>query len=166
LLEKIPDYSQGSKSPHQTTSGIDLAPVIIKPSLVLHRLEVFIYLFMLVSASIAILPFVLTAFYWPLLWLIFLLVSIVAIRTSLRNKKSSPVSFSVAQRIWYLQTPGGSVAVKPCNELVVWSALIILSVEEIVGGRKHRMVALPDSMTSEDWRRLRVWLRMALRKNT
>jgi hypothetical protein len=145
---------------------VDLAPVIISPSLLLFRLEVFVYLFMLLSASVAIFPFVLTAFYWPLLWLIFLLISIAALRTSLRNKNSLSVTLSVTQKNWYLQTAAGSIAVKPCSEIVVWTQLIILPVEEILSGRKHSILALPDSMTPEDWRRLRVWLRTELRKSS
>ena len=165
MLEKTPDYNQSNKSLHQTTSGIDLASVIIKPSLVLYYLEVFVYLFMLLSASIAIFPFALAAFYWPILWLIFLLMIIAALRTSLRTKNSPSVSLSVTQKIWYLQTAAGSVAVEPCGELVVWAQLVIVPVKETLSGRKHRIIALPDSMKAEDWRRLRVWLRMALRKN-
>ena len=165
MLEKIPDYNQDNKFPHQTTAGVDLAPAIIKPSLVLYRLEVLIYLFMLLSASIAIFPFILIAFYWPLLWLIFSILIITALRTSLRHKNSPSVSLSVTQKNWHLQTDAGSFAVEPCDEILVWSQLIIVPVREIMSGRKHRIIALPDSMKAEDWRRLRVWLRMALRKN-
>jgi len=150
--------------PH--TAGVDLAPVVINPSSLLHRLEVCVYIFMLLAASIAIFPFLLTAFYWSLLWLAFLLMVAAAIKTSLRAKKSQSVSFSVAQKIWHLQTSDSDLIVKPCNEIMVWSHLIILSVQETTSGRKHRLVALPDSMSSEDWRRLRVWLRMELRKNS
>jgi hypothetical protein len=47
---------------------------------------------------------------------------------------------------------------------LVWSKVIILWVRETESGLKHRIVALPDSMTPEEWRRLRVWLRLELRK--
>ena len=165
MLEKIPDYNNSHNTSHHIASGVDLAPVLISPSLLLYRLEVFVYLFMLLSASVAIFPFIFTAFYWPLLWLTFLLMIIATLRKSLRNKKSPSISLSITQKIWYLKTSTESVAVKPCNEIVVWTRLIILPVKETLSGRKHRIIALPDSMKAEDWRRLRVWLRMELRKN-
>jgi len=164
LLEKIPDYSQNPNSAQ--TTGVDLAPVMIKPSVLLHRLEVSVYLIMSLAASIAIFPFLLTAFYWPLLWFVFLLMVAVAIKVSLRAKKSQAVSFSVVRKIWHLHTSEGDLIVKPCSEVVMWSHLIVLFVQETTSGRKHRLVALPDSIASEDWRRLRVWLRIELRKNS
>lgn len=165
MLEKIPDYNHSHKTPHQITSGVDLAPVVISPSSLLYRLEVVVYLFMLFSASVAIFPFIFTAFYWPLLWITFLVMIIAALRKSQRNKSSPSITLGIAQKIWYLQTVTGSVAVEPCNEIVVWSHLVILPVKETLSGRKYRIIVLSDSMKTEDWRRLRVWLRMELRKN-
>ena len=166
MLEKIPDYNHSHKTPHHITSGVDLEPVVISSSLLLYRMEVFIYLFMLLSASVAVFPFVLMNFYWPLLWLAFVLVIIAALRTSQRNKNSPSVTLSVTQKNWYLQTSTGTVAVNPGNEILVWTYLIVLPVAEPLSGRKYRLLALPDSMAAEDWRRLRVWLRMELRKNS
>ncbi|RYY74885.1 MAG: hypothetical protein EOO52_11225 [Gammaproteobacteria bacterium] len=166
MLEKIPDFNLNHKTPQQITSGVDLAPVVFSPSLLLYRLEVFVYLFMLLSASVAIFPFIFTAFYWPLLWLTFLVMIIAALRKSLQSKKSPSINLCITQKVWHLQTSAGSLAVEPCNEIVVWTKLIILPVKETLSGRKHRIVALPDSMTPEDWRRLRVWLRIELRKSS
>lgn len=166
MLEKIPDYSQGNNPPHQTAAGVDLAPVVITPSLCLYRLEVFVYVFMLASASVAIFPFLVAAFYWPFLWIIFLLMVLLAIRKSMHARKARPFVLSVTQKVWHLRMLEGDIVVKPCNEILVWAKLIVVPVQEIASGRKHRIIALPDSMKADDWRRLRVWLRMALHKNS
>lgn len=162
MLEKIPEFNQGHKPSHQNNAGVDLAPVVFNPSLLLCRLEIAVYLFMLVSASAAIFPFLLAAFYWPLLWLVFALMLGVGIRSSLRAKKSPSIVLSVTQKVWRIQTSEGDIVVKPCDDILVWAAMIILPVQEVATGRKRRLIALPDSMLPEDWRRLRVWLRMAL----
>lgn len=166
MLEKIPDYNQDPKSSYQTATGVDLAPVVISPSLLLYRLEIFIYLAMLLFASVAIFPFLLTAFYWPLLWLVFASLIGITVKTSMRARHASSVSLRVTQKVWYMQTAEGDRIVKPCGDILVWTALVMVPVEDTLSGQKHRLVALPDSMSAEDWRRLRVWLRMALPKNT
>lgn len=120
---------------------------------------------MLLSASIAIFPFVFTAFYWSLLWLGFVCVLIVAVRSAWLKKHKAPIRLSVIQKIWRLQIPTGEVQVELHDEILLWDAVIVLPVREILTQRKHRVVALSDSMSAEDWRRLRVWLRMGLKDN-
>ncbi len=146
-------------------TGVDLAPVVISSSQILFRIQLLIYSLMLLSASIAIFPFLFTAFYWPILWLGFLLLLIVAARAAWIKKHKAPIRFSVIQKVWRVHTLEGEVQVKPCDEILFWDAVIVLSVREVLTKRKRRIVALSDSMTNEDWRRLRVWLRMGLKDN-
>jgi hypothetical protein len=171
LSEIIPASNQSVHNstplePQSTsTTGVDLAPVVISPSQILFRSQVLIYSSMLLFASIAIFPFMLTAFYWPILWLSFVVLLIVAMRSAWLNKHKTPIRLSVIQKIWRLQTAAGEVRVEPCEEILLWDSVIVLSVREILTKRKHRIVALSDSMSAEDWRRLRVWLRMGLKDN-
>lgn len=146
-------------------TGVDLAPVVITPSQTLFRIQLLIYSLMLLSASIAIFPFLFTAFYWPILWLSFFLLLMMAVRSSWLKKNKAPIRLSVIQKIWRLQTAEGEIHVELCDEILLWDRVIVLPVREILTKRKHRIVALSDSVSAEDWRRLRVWLRMGLKDN-
>jgi hypothetical protein len=84
---------------------------------------------------------------------------------SSRAKKLPSVTFSVQQKIWRLKTSGGECVVAPVNDILLWAGVIIVPLRETLSGRKHRLVMLSDSMSADDWRRLRVWLRMALKDN-
>jgi len=165
LLETTPDYNPTPNSPSKTAAGVDLASVRINPSRWLWLCTLFVYSAMLLSASLAIFPFLLSAFYWPMLWLVFLALVVFALRSAWRAQQRPPVVLTVTQKIWRLQTEDGEVIVKLYDEVLVWSGVIILPVQETVTQRKHRIVALADSMNASDWRRLRVWLRMGLNKN-
>jgi hypothetical protein len=147
------------------TTGVDLAPVVISPSPMLWRIQMLMYSLMLLFASIAILPFIFTAFYWPMLWLSFVLVLLLAVRSAWHKKHELPIRLSVTRKQWRLQTSAGELQVEPCAEILLWNAVIVLPVREVITKRKHRIVALSDSMNADDWRRLRVWLRMGLRNN-
>ncbi len=159
------DHNATLEPQSTSATGVDLAPVVISPSQILWRIQVLIYSLMLLSASIAIFPFMFTAFYWPILWLSFVLLLIVAVRSARRKKHKVQIRLSVTQKIWRMQTSAGEIHVEPCDEILLWDALIVLPVREVITKRKHRIVALSDSMSADDWRRLRVWLRMGLRHN-
>jgi len=163
LSELTPDYNPAHNSPHQTVTGVDLAPVTIYPSRWLWRMEIFIYLTILTSASISVFPFLQITFYWPLLLLVFVFLVAFAWRSSARTHKASPISLSVTQKIWRIKNSDAEIVVRPCDEILVWTGVIIIPVREIASGEKHRIIALPDSMDAEEWRRLRVWLRMGFR---
>jgi hypothetical protein len=147
------------------TTGVDLAPVLISPSQILWLLQVLLCSFMLIAASLAISSFIFTAFYWPMLLLSFAVLLILVLRSAWFNKMKPPIRLSVIQKIWRLQTARGEMHVELCDEILLWDAVIVLPVREILTRRTHRIVALSDSMSAEDWRRLRVWLRMGLKDN-
>ena len=171
MSEITPDYNLKSSpnrtlNSHTTTAtGVDLAPVTIKPSQILWRIELACYSSVLCAATIALFPFLLTAFYWPILWLVFLLLVMFVLRERWRAQKIPAVSLSVQKQVWRLQNSTGEFTVVPFGEILLWAGVIILPVREVLSGCKHYIVALPDSMKAEDWRRLRVWLRTGLRNN-
>jgi len=129
------------------------------------RIQLLFFSAMLLFASIAILPFLFTAFYWSILWLGFLCALILATRSAWRKKHEAPIRLSVIRKVWRLQTSAGEMQVEPCEEILLWDAVMVLPVREVLTKRKYRIVALSDSMSAEDWRRLRVWLRMGLKDN-
>ncbi len=171
MSEITPASSQNSAadsavtSQRTTATGVDLAPVIISPSKNLWRIEFIFYSCMLVAASIAIFPFFFSAFYWPILWLVFSALIFIALRTRWRAQKLPAVTFSVEKHVWRLRDTTGEFTVVPYGEILLWSWVIILHLRNPVDGKKYHVVALTDSMKEEDWRRLRVWLRTGLRKN-
>ena len=165
MLETTPDYNPKHNPPSKTAAGVDLASVRISPSRWLLRCQIFVYSVMLLSASIAISPFLFSAFYWPIVWLVFLLLIIVALKSAWRAQKIPPIVLSVTQKIWRLQPADGEIIVELYDDVLIWASVIILPMRETSTGRKHRIVALSDSMSADDWRRLRVWLRMGLSKN-
>lgn len=165
MLETTPDYNPTHNSSSQTAAGVDLASVRISSSRLLFYCQIFVYIAMLLSASIAIFPFLFAAFYWPIAWLIFVLLIIIALKSAWRAQQIPPIVLNVTQKIWRLQTVDGEVIVELYDDILVWVGVIILPMRETSTGRKHRIVALSDSMNANDWRRLRVWLRMGLNKN-
>lgn len=165
MLETTPDCNPQHKPTSKTAAGVDLASVHISPSRLLFRCRIVVYVAMLLSANIAIFPFLFSAFYWPIIGLVFLSLIIFALQSASRAQKSSPIVLNVTQKIWRLQTGDAEVIVELYDDVLVWAGVIILPMRETSTGLKHRIVALPDSMSKDDWRRLRVWLRMGLNKN-
>ena len=159
------DHNSPIEPQHTRTTGVDLAPVLISSSQILLRIQLLIYSLILLSASIAIFPFIFTAFYWSIVWLSFVLLLIVAVRDAWLKKHKAPIRLSVFQKIWRLQTAAGEIQIEPCDEILLWDAVIVLPVRDVLTKRKYRIVALSDSMSADDWRRLRVWLRMGLKDN-
>lgn len=157
--------NHASNFSHKTATGVDLAPVTIIPSQILWRIELVFYLSFFCAVTIALFPFLLSALYWPVLWLIFLLLIVFVLFQRWRAQKLSAISLSVQKKIWRLKHSAGEFTVVPFGEILMWAGVIILPVREALSGRKHYIVALPDSMNAEDWRHLRVWLRTGLRNN-
>lgn len=157
--------SHAASSPDKTATGVDLAPVIIKPSQILWRIELVFYCSILCAASIALFPFFLTAFYWLIIWLVFVVLIVFVLRERLRAQKLPSFTLSVQKKVWRLQYSTNEMTATPFDEILLWEGIIILPLREILSGRKYRIVILADSMKAEDWRHLRVWLRTALRNN-
>lgn len=164
-LNRAPDSPLLLAGQSTTATGVDLAPIAIMPSQILWRLELAFYCSVLCAATIALFPFLLTAFYWPIVWLIFMLLIIFVLRQRWCVKNLPVVTLSIQKQVWRLRNSTGEFSVNPFGEILLWVGVIILPVCETLSGRKHYIVALQDSMDADDWRRLRVWLRTGLRNN-
>jgi len=171
LLEKIPGYSAIPNKSHneltaQKTAAVDLAAVTFYPSHFLWYTQLAIYIAMLVFSFIALLPFFLTAFYWPSAcywigaWLVFSLIIGFAINKAWRTKNILPNRLDVTQKQWRLTTHDGEFWVNLDGDVLLWSWLIIIPTRETLTKKAHYLIALPDSMSKEDWRRLSVWLKL------
>jgi len=159
----IPAYSP-APNPSQDPAGVDLLSVTIKPSIMLWRIETLVYLVALGLATIALIPFFATAFYWSLLWLVVAGGMLGVMRKSWKAKNQLAVSVSLQNSRWRLRIASDDYLVAPCGDIVLWGHLVLLPLQETASGRRHFIIALEDSMTAEEWRRLRVWLKTRLHK--
>lgn len=159
MLEKIPGFNAtpNSSSP---TAAADLIAVTFYPSHFLYRAQLTAYLVMLIFSGIALLPFLVTDWSWIAIWLVFAGATGMAISSARGRKNASPKTLHITQQQWRLTTCAGEFSVKHSGELLLWSWLIIIPVRELLSGRAHYLIALPDSLDKEEWRRLRVWLNL------
>ena len=168
MLEKIRAYSAKLIKSHNKISAqkpkvaVDLAAVTFYPSVWLWRGQLAIYAIMLVFSFLALLPFFFSLFYALPLWLMFIFFIGMAIRKSHREKNAPRLSFEITNNQWRLTTQTGSVVVGLLGEVVLWSWLIIIPVRDNQTQRRYCLIALPDSLEQEQWRRLRVWLKTCL----
>ena len=147
------------------TSGVDLAPFVISPSNTLWRLELALYRVLLCAVSVALFPFFLSAFYWPVVWLLFSAFVAFELRRAWQATHASRLEVSVQKNVWRLKTADKECVVEPFDEILLWPAVIILPLREIDSRKKHRIVILQDSVKKDDWRRLRVWLKTAFKNH-
>lgn len=166
MLEKIPDYNPNLLNipTAKTSSPVDLPPITFRPSRYLWLAECVLYSAMFVFATIALIPFFLSAFYWPVSWLLFSLLIVAVLRNRWRVVNAAPISLHIKHNKWILRRHNTDYAVEPFGDVLLWSWVIILPVQEQITSRKHYLIALPDSLDADDWRKLCVWLRLRFSK--
>lgn len=147
------------------TSGVDLAPFVVSPSIILWCLELAIYSGFSCAASVALFPFFLSAYYWSIVWLVFCGVIAFELRKAWRATHAARIELSIQKNVWRLKTADRECVVEPFDEILLWPAVIILPLREIDSRKKHRIVILQDSVKKDDWRRLRVWLKTAFKNH-
>jgi hypothetical protein len=169
LFERILAYSlkrnkqqlplSSAKAPNVS---VDLVMISVRPSGYLWRMQVVMYSLMLIFAFIALLPFFLVSLYWVLLWLVFALLIGFAIRNSWYAKNAAPVSVEIQKNNWQLTSSAGVNSVSVSGDVLLWAWVIVIPLRENLSGKQYYIMALPDSLDKEDWRRLRVWLMTCL----
>lgn len=143
----------------------DRFSIKITPSRYLWRFELFIFFGFLFCYTLALLPFFLTAFYWPCLWLLGVFVVVHLMYCARRNLSERPVNLIYRQDSWCLLTAQAEIRLAPVNAIVLWSWIIIMPFEEVSTNKKYLMTVLSDSVGPDEWRRLKVWLRLRGRIN-
>ena len=167
MLEKIRAYSQKSKeitSPPVAAASVDLAAIVVYPSRLLWCAQLVVCVAMLLFAFVALFPFFKQAFYWLMLWLVFVLAVGVALRYCHHLKNAAPMSFQIKQQRCLLTTHRGIYAVTIDGDVLLWSWLVIIPLRENLTGKQHVLIALPDSLSASEWRILRVWLKTCLQQ--
>lgn len=69
--------------------------------------------------------------------------------------------FIVYKDYWMLQrgTSGAEVQVKLAGEILSWSVLAIIPVQEILTKKEINLIIWRDALNREDWRKLKVWIK-------
>ena len=163
MLEKILGYNptQSKQNLHQT-AVIDLAAVTFHPSHFLWYAQLAVYIAMLVFSLVALLPFLFTQYYLLLLWVTFVAAVGFTACKSYRKKNAAPIRFEIIKNEWWLIKNQQTYSVSLAGEVLLWSWVIIIPVQEKLIRKKHYLIALPDSLSREEWRRLCVWLKTCL----
>ena len=167
MLERILAYSRKQNKVKNTppVTGksavhVDLTAITVYPSRYLWQAQCVLYGAMQVFALVALLPLFFISIYWIFLYISFALWISAAVYKSWQAKNAAPMQLEIIQNNWYLKTNLGKFSVTPSHEALLWSWVIIISLREITTQHSHYLIVLPDSLPKEDWRRLRVWLRM------
>ncbi|MES2824280.1 MAG: protein YgfX [Pseudomonadota bacterium] len=166
MLEKIRAYSRkqnklllNSSTAPRLANNVDLAAVTVYPSRYLWQAQWVVYGAMLVFAFVALAPLFFTSIYWVALWLLLGLWISVVIHKVWRAKRVAPMQLQIKQNHWYLKTKASEFLVMPSPEILLWTWVIIIPLYEPLTRNQHYLIALPDSLPKEDWRRLQMWLR-------
>ncbi|HWV14016.1 MAG TPA: protein YgfX [Cellvibrio sp.] len=162
MSEKIPGFSQTKNKPPPRALVTELAAVTALPSRYLCYGQLVIYLVLLVSSALAVFPYLLSNPYLLGLWLVFGGAIVAAARKSLADSRAAAKTLSIIQHQWRLAVDGHSYAVILNEKLLLWPWLIVIPLRESLSYRQHYFIALPDSMSQAEWRRLSVWLRTCL----
>lgn len=160
MLGKIPDFNQTPSKSSSPITVADLAAVTIFPSRFLYLVQSLIYLVMLLGSLLALRPFFHGAWYWLAIWLAFSFALVIAANSARRTKNALPKQLRITSQRWYLSCAEGEFLVRLNGEMLLWSWLIIIPLRAVLSGRLHYLVALPDSLDREAWRRLSVWLNL------
>jgi hypothetical protein len=131
----------------------------LNPSRLLWRAQCALYLAMPVFAFIALLPFFLSAFYWLLMWFLFSASMSYALVKASRAKNADSFTVIVKQGVWTLASDERVLAVDIDGDILLWSWLIIIPFKEKITNKTHKLVALRDSLSPGDWRRVCVWVK-------
>jgi hypothetical protein len=158
--DKVPSDVQSVGQIVVQSVGVDLDLVFINPSMYLWYGQCVVYTAMPLLAFIALIPFFLSAFYLFFLWLLFAGLIALALRKARLLKNSESCSFAVTGGECRLAYSGGASKVKFEGEIVLWSWLIVIPLQDPLTRKKYSVIALRDSMSQQDWRRLCVWLKI------
>lgn len=164
-LEVTPACSQKPAEAHKGQGAIasQLEPVRFSQSRRLWQAELAVYLATLLFAGLATFPFLLAAWYWPTALLAFLFFIGWHVKRCWHKRHFSSQMLYCTQDRWYLRDQGGEQEIRLCDEILLWTHLIVLPVSTASGEKKY-LILTPDAMEVDDWRRLRVWLRFCADK--
>ena len=161
MLEKILGSNQ-SQTNTAALKMVALAAISISPSQFLWRAQLVVYLALLILSFVALWPFFLASIYALPAWLILVLLIFKAISQSYKVKNAAPMTLEIVQNLWRLKVNSEIYIVNLHKDLLLWSWLIIIPLRGVASRKQHYLVALPDSMSKEDWRRLSLWLKTCL----
>lgn len=143
-------------------SGDNLAPIVLKPSRRLLLTQALVLLAMGIAAPLALLPhWSSQPWWWLVLILLWALLGLAGYSIWMAHQRG-PRCLRYHGGDWYLTLAGVEYRSELIGEAVIWPKLLVARYRLRVSGQKVNLVCLPDCVRKEDFRRLRVWLRIYL----
>lgn len=149
-----------SRTTKNFTGDRQLVPIDLSPSRRLAWAQTLALLSLALTAALAVKNHVQEE---PLWWLVLgvfwglLAAGAWSIQMAL-NRAPSCISYRSGD--WYLTLAGVEYPAQLVGEVVVWHALVVARFRLHKGAAKVSLVCLPDSLSRDDFRRLKVWLRI------
>jgi hypothetical protein len=98
--------------------------------------------------------------WWALVLLLFWAMVALAAYGIWHAHKHGPSQLCCRQGDWYLTLDGVEFRAALAGDLVIHSRILVARFRLQASGAKVNVICLPDSIDPEDFRRLRVWLRI------
>jgi hypothetical protein len=154
--------SRARNLPARASAKLQLAPINLRPSIILWRVQWGVHLLLSLLLGWGILPWLSIQPYWlPVLLLAWLALA-VHLRYLRRLHEQSAGTLLVSSGDWYWNDARGCTELVLSGAVIVWPQLIVLPFREQHRRWRKTLVLLPDSASADDRRRLRVWLRTSL----
>lgn len=162
-MSAIPQSQQANRTAKSfSDQGHQLAPIDLYPSRRLVWAQMLGLSVMALAAPLALQAYLQEE---PLWWLVqgvfwgFLVLGAWNIKLT---RSQAPSGISYRNGDWYLILGSEECRAKLIGEVVVWQTLVVARFRLQVGAATVSLVCLPDSLKGDDFRRLKVWLRVYL----
>lgn len=146
----------------RTDTGNHLAPVPLRPSRYLFWGQTAVLVSMAVASVLALWPHIQSQPLWALVLGLFGLLLLLAGYGLWYGHKHGPSQLSYRDGDWYLMLSGVEFRAALVGDLVIQSWLLVARFRLHASSARISVICLPDSAGVEDFRRLRVWLRVYL----
>lgn len=143
-------------------TGDYLVPVSLRPSRYLFGAQAVVFASMAVASVMALWPHILSQPVWALVLVFFWGLVLLAAYGLWCRHKHGPRQLSYRNGDWYLTLDGVEFRAALVGDLVLHSWLLVARFRLHTSGVRINVICLPDSTSAEDFRRLRVWLRVYL----
>lgn len=145
-----------------TDTGNYLMPVPLRPSRYLFWGQAAVLVSMAVASALALWPHIQPQPLWALVLGLFWILVLLAAYGLWYGHKHGPSQLSYREGDWYLVLDGVEFRAALVGDLVIHSWLLVARFRLPASGARINVICLPDSTRAEDFRRLRVWLRIYL----
>ncbi|MDQ2075275.1 protein YgfX [Marinimicrobium sp. ABcell2] len=139
-----------------------LMPVPLRPSRYLFWGQALLIVCLASASAFALSPHLQAQPLWGMVLFLFWALLALAAYGIWQAHKHGPSKLSYRQGDWYLTLDGVEFRAALIGDLVIHSRILVARFRLHASGAKVNLICLPDSVSRDDFRRLRVWLRIYL----